>query len=525
MPKFSEKGGSEGMRSYEDALAEIQRTVGDGPFAADWDSLSAVEFPRWYTDGKFGIFLCWGPIAVPGYRTDWYAREMYREGTAEHDYHVKTYGGPEKFGFKEFIPSYTMGAFDPLEWASLFRRAGAQFVAPIAEYHDGFAEYDSSFTEYSAVRMGPKRDLLGEMGSALERCGLVLGATSHYAENWWFYNGGTKLACDVGDPTFSDLYGPAQREEIGPNDEFLTRWLCRTCDFVDKYRPQLVWFDWWIETPAFERYLKTFAAFYYNRGVQWGRQVAINYKCEAMRPTAAVLDLERGQLKDVRHPFWQVDTSMARDTWFWTRDPDYKPADELIGDLVDIVSKNGALLLSIGPRPDGTIPEEEIERLQAIGRFLSVNGEAIYGTRPWKIFGEGPTEVGDGSFVDKEGKCYTSEDIRFTVRPSAGAHGELLYATVLAWPDGDEVLLRSLAAGNPLCGPIEKVELLGYRGEVGWHRSPAGLAVKVPATRPSEHAFSLRITGKAIITSRRPEPPTHEGLGPYGGQLVAPVPE
>jgi alpha-L-fucosidase len=497
-------------REVDEGLSRIAEGIQRGPFRPDWASLTGYEVPQWYLDAKFGIFIHWGPSSVPGYLSDWYAREMYRPGSAVYDYHRATYGDQAEFGFKDFIGDFTMEHFDPMEWAALFRRAGAQFVVPIAEYHDGFAEYDSSYTPYNSTAMGPHRDLLGELGTAVRRRGMTFGASSHYAENWWFYAGGITFDSDVRDPALSDLYGPAQPEASGPNDDFMTTWLLRTCDFVDKYRPQLVWFDGWIEQRAFQPYIKRFAAYYYNRGVEWGKPVAINFKHDAMPPEAAVLDIERGQFSTTRWPFWQTDTSISRNSWMYARNADYKPADVLIGDLADIVSKNGAMLLNIGPAPDGTIVAAERERLLAIGQFLAVNGEALYNTRPWTTYGEGPSEIEEGFFTDTFRPSYTPQDIRFTVRAATDRHGDLLYATALAWPEAGPLLIRTLGAHSPLYGDIADVQLLGYRAPITWRRTAAGLEVDVPVDRPSPHALSLRITPTARRTARRHMTPTHE---------------
>jgi len=258
---------------------------------------------------------------------------------------------------------------------------------------------------------------------------------------------------------------------------------------VDRYRPQLVWFDWWVEQVVFEPYLQRFAAYYYNRGVEWGQGVVINYKNEAFPEGTAVLDIERGQLKDIRPLFWQTDTSVSRNSWGYVTDQDYKTATSLIHDLIDIVSKNGALLLNIGPRPDGTIPEPEEGILLEIGRWLAVNGEAIYGTRPWKVYGEGPTEVFEGPFQDTRRAGFTAQDVRFTTK------GNMLYAIVLGWPESGEVVIRSLGAGTMLYpDAIEQVELLGAEGKVEWSRDADGLRVRLPPQRPTDAAFVLRIT-------------------------------
>ena len=295
---------------------------------------------------------------------------------------------------------------------------------------------------------------------------------------------------DVQDPRYAGLYGPAQPQTtLPPNEEFLDDWLVRTCELVDKYQPQLIWFDWWIEQPVFRPYLQRFAAYYYSRGAEWNRGVAINYKHQAFPEGTAVFDVERGQLADIRPLFWQTDTSVSKNSWGYVENQDYKTVDSLVDDLVDIVSKNGALLLNIGPRPDGTIPEPEEEILLGIGRWLAVNGEAIYGTRPWRIFGEGPTQVVTGSFSDTKRGAFTSRDIRFTTRD------DTLYAIVLAWPDNGTVTIKSLADDSGLVGrPIEKIELLGYPESLRWTRDAHGLTVEMPTQQPCDHAFALRIS-------------------------------
>ena len=328
------------------------------------------------------------------------------------------------------MPLFKAEKFDAAQWADLFKRAGAKYVVPVAEHHDGFAMYDSALSRWTAAKMGPKRDIVGELAAAVRKEGLVLGVSSHRAEHWWFMNGGMEFDSDVQDPQYADLYGPAQPgpaprrsgrvEEQGlaarPNAKFLEDWLARTCELVDKYQPQVVWFDWWIEQIVFEPYLQRFAAYYYNRGLEWGKGVAINHKYDSYPEGTTVFDIERGQLTGIRPEFWQTDTSVSKNSWSYVKNQDYKTIPSLIHDLIDIVSKNGALLLNIGPKPDGTIAEPEQEMLLEIGRWLAVNGEAIYGTRPWTIYGEGPTEVFEGAFQDTKRKGFTAQDIRFTTK-------------------------------------------------------------------------------------------------------------
>ncbi len=475
--------------SAAEARDEIDRVIAAGPFDKRWESLCAYQVPAWYRDGKFGIFIHWGVYAVPAFGNEWYPRRMYLSDTAEFRHHSATYGAQAQFGFKDFVPLFTAEHFDPDQWAGLFRRAGAQFVVPVAEHHDGFAMYDCKFSEWTAARMGPKRDIIGELAEAVRQQWLVFGLSSHRAEHWWFFNSGMTVESDVQNPRFAGLYGPAQSESLPPNEQFLEDWLIRTCELVDRYQPQLVWFDWWIEQPVFAPYLQEFAAYYYNRGAQWKRGVAINYKHDAFPEGTAVFDVERGQLTDIRPSFWQTDTSVSKNSWGFVADQDYKTVDDLVDDLVDIVSKNGALLMNIGPRADGTIPEAEEKLLLRIGQWLAVNGEAIYGTRPWRIFGEGPTQVVGGSFADTKREAFTSQDIRFTTR------GDTLYATILAWPESGIATITSLAAGSSLYQrEIDKVELLGTSEPLQWSRDRGRMAISLPSQPPCEHAFVFRIT-------------------------------
>lgn len=474
----------------------IDQVVTAGPFQPNWPSLKHYVIPQWYADGKFGIFIHWGLYCVPAFGNEWYARNMYRQGTPEFAHHVATYGPHSQFGYKDFIPQLTATHYDADEWAALFKAAGAKFVVPVAEHHDGFPMYDCGFTRWDAAKMGPQRDLVGELAAAVRKQELVFGLSSHRAEHWWFMNGGREYDSDVNDPAYQDFYGPATPMQGDshkldvqpyPDQAFLDDWLLRTCELVDKYQPQLIWFDWWIGHAAFKPYLPRLAAYYYNRGAQWQRGVAINHKFEAFPEGTTVLDIERGQLANIRPLLWQNDTSVAKNSWGYTANQEYKTVDSLVDDLVDVVSKNGALLLNIGPRPDGTIPEPEQQMLREIGQWLAINGAAIYGTRPWKIFGEGPTEVSEGSFTDTQRSAFTGEDIRFTTK------GEILYATALAWP-GETLTIRSLGSATGLWErPIQRVRLLGHEGALTWSRTEQALVITMPAQPPCEHAFVVEI--------------------------------
>jgi alpha-L-fucosidase len=476
-------------------MSSILAMMPEGPFKPGWESLQQYAIPEWYMDSKFGIFIHWGLYSVPAFQNEWYPRNMYLQDQPAYKHHLETYGPHKQFGYKDFIPKFTAEKWDPAEWAELFRKSGARYVVQVAEHHDGFAMYDCSYTDWNAVKMGPKRDLVGELAAAVRKKGLVFGVSCHRAEHWWFFEGGMQFDSDVRDSRYYSFYGPAKPSKTQPDKEYLDDWLQRICELVDRYRPQIFWFDWWIEQPAFEPYLQEFATYYYNRAKQWSHfsepwslSVAINYKHNAFPEGAAVLDIERGKLETLRPLFWQTDTSICKKSWGYIQNHEYRSVDSLIDDLVDIVSKNGCLLLNIAPRPDGTIPEEQQRILLEVGRWLEVNGEAIYGTRPWKVYGEGPTQVIGGEFKDTVGGVFTGRDIRFTTK------GNALYAIALAVPE-EEMVIQSLSTNLRLYPEgVDNVQLLGSDKPVKWSRSEKGLKIKMPAKKPCNYAVVAKIT-------------------------------
>jgi alpha-L-fucosidase len=480
-------------------LQEVDKEGKAGPFQPTWESLKAYQVPEWYQDAKFGIFIHWGVYSVPAFGNEWYPREMYQQGSEVFRHHVATYGPQSKFGYKDFIPLFKAEKFDAAAWADLFRKSGAKYVIPVAEHHDGFAMYDSDLTDWSAAKMGPRRDPAGELEKTVRAQGMHFGVSSHRAEHFFFMNGGRTFDSDVRDPRFAAFYGPA---DVRPNDKhdghwqgggpfpaYLDDWLARDAELVNKYHPEIVWFDWWIETKEFEPYLKRFAAFYYNDAASRGSTAAINYKWNAYPPGAAVLDIERGQSDKPLPQYWQTDTSVSIKSWGYIENDTYRSPESLIQQLVDIVSKNGCLLLNVGPRSDGTIPEGAQQVLLAMGRWLSVNGEAIYATRPWTISAEGPTKVVGGSFHDTATQPYTSQDIRFTTR------GNVLYAITLGWPADGNITIRSLAEGSAAgLGAIQNVQLVGSDATLQWKRDSDGLKLALPAEKTGEYAWAFRIT-------------------------------
>lgn len=486
------------LDEIEKRLAAIDEVAGRGPFQPNWESLGHFKTPQWYKDAKFGIFIHWGAYSVPGFGSEWYPRTMYQKGTPEFGYHFTKYGPQSKFGYKDFIPQFKAEKFDAAEWARLFKEAGVKYVVPVAEHHDGFPMYASDLTDWSAAKQGPKRDVIGQLADAFRKEGIVVGASSHRAEHWWFFDQGMYFDSDVRDGENASLYGPASNQRTAenqsevPDKQFLDDWLLRSCEIVDKYHPQVVYFDWWICQPVFQPYLQRFAAYYYNRGAEWGTPVAINFKeweGRSFPDGTGVFDIERGQSADIRPDFWQTCTSVSKNSWGYVTNHDYKDVGEIVDDLIDIVSKNGTMLLNIGPQPDGQIPAKEQEMLRAIGRWLAVNGEAIYGTSPWKKFGEGPTQIVAGSFADVKRQPFTGEDFRFTTK------GDTLYAIALAWPTNGKLVVKSLPAGST---EVKDVELLGHHEKVSWEQTPSGLIVNLPAEAPSDFAATLKITGSNL---------------------------
>jgi alpha-L-fucosidase len=342
-------------RAMEQALARVDEVIAEGPFKSYWQSLQAFQVPDWYLDAKLGIFIHWGVDSVPAY-DDWYFGHMYEKGHKVYLHHLEAYGPLNKFGYKDFIPGLTFEKYDAAQYAALFKSAGARFVVPVGDHHDGFPLYDC-YTMWTAARKGPKRDIVFELEAAARKQGMHFGISSHRAENWWVYHAGTEVDSDVRDPRFAGLYGPAKPRTVPPSQEFLEDWLARSTEIVDKFKPDLVW------------------------AVQWKRGVVINYKYRSFVEGTAVLDLERGQLNSIRPMVWQNDTSVSKNSRFHVSGPDYRTPDSPVADLVDIVSKNGVLLLNVGPRSDGSIPDQEQATLRSIGKWQAVNGDAIYQTR------------------------------------------------------------------------------------------------------------------------------------------------
>ncbi|MCD6286273.1 MAG: alpha-L-fucosidase [Anaerolineae bacterium] len=460
-------------------------------YEPNWESLSAYEVPEWFMDGKLGIFIHWGVYAVPAYNNEWYPRFMYmdevsRKGVNFFEHHCKHWGHPSEFGYKDFIPLFKAEKWDPEAWIELFQEAGATYVVPVAEHHDGFPMYDCSFTNFNAAQMGPCRDVVAELEIATRKAGLKFGVSSHRAHNARYYT--FKDNYDTTNPDYHKLYGVPRKAEEPVSYEFVLDWYARTQELIDKFSPDVLWFDFGWHRDEFEPWRPRVAAYYYNHALEHGYEPVLQYK-DKIPENAAVLDIERGKLDGVRDHYWQTDTSVSFKSWSYIEDDEFRSVTSLVHDLVDIVSKNGNLLLDIGPKADGTIPQEVQDLLRGLGAWLKLNGEAIYGTRAWTTYGEGPTGI-PKAFREQDQAAYSAKDVRFTKKDN------VLYATLLGWP-GAAATVRTLQEGGPVAAEqIASVALVGVSGELAWSQDALGLTVQFPEAAPCDHAYVLRISLK-----------------------------
>ena len=480
----------------------------DQKYLPAWNSLRLHQTPQWLRDNKFGIYTHWGVYSVPAYgpNVTWYPYNMYWEGTPQYEYHLKTYGQPSKFGYKDFIPLFTAEKFDPDEWADLFRRAGAKFAGPVGEHHDGFSMWNTRFSDWNAAKMGPRRDVVAELEKAIRRAGLRFMVSLHHAENWWYYPH-WREEFDTSDARYTGLYGQLHNLEWAgekplaatvkqdwelqgdlqdkPSKEFLESWLGKIKELIDNFHPDLLWFDYairWIQ----EHYKREMLAYYYNQALERDQDVALAYKWHHLVPGTGLMDMELGRYDSLTYHEWITDTTIDDGHgWAYLQEARFKSLSTLLHYLIENVSKNGYLLLNIGPRPDGTIPDQVKELLLGMGKWLEINGEAIYGTTPWMTYGEGPTQMTHwGYFTEKYEVKYTAQDIRFTVKD------DVLYAICLGWPES-QFTIQSLKSLYP--EEIKSVHLLGTEAPVVWSFGGDGLTIQRPAQKPCEEAFVFKI--------------------------------
>ena len=481
-----------------------------GPFGESWESIEKnYRDPEWFRDAKFGIMMHWGIYAVPAHGSEWYVRYMYGGNADIMQWHTEHFGPPTKFGYKDFLPQFTAAKWDPAAWAALFKKAGARYVLAPGEHHDGFSNWDSAINPYNSVNYGPHRDLDGELIKAVANVGLKTGISDHSSAHFNFIP--ALAGSDQYDPKWAAFYSVADRSEAA-RIKFMHDWVAKRIETIEKYHPDMLWFDMATDH-SWDPLKIRVASYYFNRAREWGKEVGISAKAAAW-VSGQIMDYEReGRAPmELTDWIWQPDDPITNKFGYVTEQKPYA-ADQFVWKIVENVSKNGNFLLNISPRADGTIPQEQQDVLMAIGRWLETNGEAIYSSRPWIRYGEGPaadaaaaamTAARAKGFVGRlngqnQGdenvaggglprKGYTPQDIRFT------KHGDTLYATVMSWP-GEEAVVISLATGKVPQGKIEKVELLGHAGALAFTQDAAGLHVKFPKEKPGDFAYALKITG------------------------------
>ena len=490
------------------------RPLPPGPFEPTWESLrDHYRTPAWFNQAKFGIFIHWGLYSIPARMNEWYERHMY---TTDVQWHTEHYGPPDKFGYKDFIPLFKAEKYRPADWAQLFVEAGARYVVPVAEHHDGFAMYDSALTPWCAGRMGPKRDLMGELAREVRARNLIFGCSSHRMEHDSFAYPAAGVPNDEFDPRYAGFYGPPVPGEFNnsnASEAFQEDWLARVQELVDKYQPQLLYFDNGVNTRAYDDVKLRAAAYYYNRASTWGKGATLATKDVAYL-FGSVQDFEQQQRapKWIYPHAWQCDDALGS-TWGYTTGMTVRPPESVIRELIEAASQGGNLLLNISPMGDGSIPEAQQRALRAIGGWLKTCGEGIYGARPWVVMGEGPLTPpeppGDwkgGSTAEPGPKIprrrlppTTEADFRFTAQPGA------VYAFGYQWP-AFRARLTAFAAGK---AQVERVAIPGRSDPLRFQQTPEALLVELPAElSPSagspasgEMPYVLRVQGNMPMGS------------------------
>ena len=481
-----------------------------GPFQGTRASLRAWQVPDWYRDAKFGIWAHWGPQSGIEYG-DWYARNMYIQGSKQYDYHLKVYGHPSRVGYKDVIPTWKADKFDPDHLLGLYKKAGAKYFCSMAVHHDNFDLWNSKYQpRWNAVAMGPKRDIVGAFRNAADKHGLRFAVSEHLAPSYhWFSTSHMSdqtgplagVPYDGADPANADLYHALPKLYPYSSDHLLNdrqapdswklHYFRRIKDLVDKYQPDLLYTDGDI---FFEEYGLALVANLYNVSAakHGGRCEAIFTSklpsdCET---GTCILDWERGVASGIPENPWQTDTCIGE--WHYNREAKYKTPKQVIDMLVDIVSRNGNLMLNFPLPNSGELDYQELVVLDEITKWMAINSEAIYATRPWKTFGEGPaaappTSTGGTRFNEAGRHDFTAEDVRFTAKGSA------LYAFVMGWPE-KRVLIKSLATVSKLSPPkIQNVELLGHHDKLQWAQDEQGLVVELPTQKPCQYAITFKI--------------------------------
>jgi len=493
------------LRFAPDALAN----TGPQSYTASWSSVDQhPPAPTWFQDAKFGIYYHWGAFSVPAFGNEWYPRNMYNSGSAENQHHIATYGNPSSWPYHNFVlgandksgnyvkfaPKLVSagGKWDPNAWAQLFKNAGAKYAGPVAEHHDGYSMWNSQANEWNSVKTGPGLDLVSLHAQAIRAQGLKFMASLHHA---YHFNGYYQYVPQQSTATLQKLYG-----QMGSSAENQL-WYNKLQEVIDGYQPDLVWQDFSLNNVQESQRL-AFLAHYYNQAVAWNKDVVATYK-DGLDNLGEVYDFERGGPGGLLTPFWLTDDSISSSSWCYTVGIGYYTTQALLHALIDRVAKGGNMLLNIAPMADGTIPQGQRDILLGIGDHLSRFGEAVYATRAWTAYGEGPTKMGGGSFTTPI--AGTAQDIRFT----RSKDGTVLYATALGWP-GSAMSIATLSASRIDLTSLTKVELLGstagtYISVAAPVQDGGGLHVTLPSSAPySAQAYTLKLTFSGAIPTLRP---------------------
>ena len=486
--EMNKKGAPEQCKANIDTeIQKMNEGATVGPYRPNWVSLKKHKAqPDWFLDGKVGIYFHWGVYSVPAHGNEWYMRRMHQKDSDYYEHHRKTYGEPDEFGYHDFVPMFTAEHFDAEEWTDLFVKAGAKWAGPVAEHHDGYSMWDSEMTPWNAMDTGPKRDVVGEMEKAVKTRGLKFVTTLHHERNqsWVPRVEGWPTTSD--DPVLQFLYMNISEYQ------FNKLFQAKLGEVIDKYEPDMIWFDGALNR-ILEPYHLNFLAYYFNRADAWGREVMVTTKKLQYPQDVSVLDFEKGRTEALTPYPWLNDDTISTGSWCYTADLVVKPAKVVLHDFIDAVSKNGHLLLNLSPKADGTIPQDQRDCLLAFGDWLKRNGEAIYSTRPWQDYGEGPTAMKRAGSHQEEMLDYTAEDIRYT----QSKDGKTLYLTVLGTPT-QNIKPTILEVNNAKNG---KVELLHPKQDVKFSVKNKLLEIEVPTNLPDDMAYSFKLTGfKASLT-------------------------
>jgi alpha-L-fucosidase len=485
---------------------KLNLPIAPGPFQPQFESFTQYQCPDWFRDAKLGMWAHWGPQAVP-MMGDWYARHMYVQGHRQYQHHLETYGHPSTHGYKDIIPLWKAEKWDPERLMALYKKAGARYFVSMGSHHDNFYLWNSKLHKWNAVNMGPKRDVVGDWQKAAKKNGLYFGVSEHLGASFTWFQDSHKsdktgpqagVPYDGADPQYQDLYHfPAEPDDkawYSTNPRWQQQWFDRIKELVDLYHPDLLYTDGGV--PFGNEVGRSLIAHFYNADARrHGGKPQVVYTCKQESKGMWIDDLERGVMPGIRPTPWQTDTSIG--DWYYNKNWKYRSTEWVIHMLVDIVSKNGNLLINVVQRPDGSLDPEAEQILAQMADWIAINGEGIYGTRPWLIHGEGSVRTPGGKF--KEDFAYTAQDIRFTTKGDG-----TLYAFVMGWPAEGQVTIRSLAKLPGVTGRITGVTLLGYADGLKWTHDSSGLTIQRPAQKPCDYAVAFKITG-ADLRGFKPE--------------------